>query len=190
MRFIGSIKPTTVIAVIALVAACTGSAIAGKAISGKVIKDNSITGKDIKKDSLTGSDVKESTLALPEGPRGAQGPQGPQGPQGAAGEPGTDAISHFAQVDADGNLIAARSGGIASATRTGTGAYRVFVTGSIAGCNAVATATDAGIARIRAIDDTGQNANSVLINTYSFVDGSSHTTNEILDRGFTVQIAC
>jgi hypothetical protein len=184
MKTIGSIRPTTVIAVIALIAACTGTAFATKAISGKAIKDNSITGKDIKKDSLTGQDVKESSLSLPAGPRG------PQGPAGAPGAPGADAVNYYATVDADGNLTGARSDGIESATRTSTGAYRVFVEGSTAGCNAVATTTDAGIARSRAITDDGENANSVLINTYSLVDGSSNTTNTIQDRGFMVQIAC
>jgi hypothetical protein len=187
MKTIRSIRPGTVVAVIALLVAMTGSAVAGSAITGKKIKDSSITGKDIKSNTITGDDVNEGTLELP---KGEQGPQGPQGPAGPAGAPGASAAKSYAEVDADGNLIAARSKGIESATRTGTGAYRVFPTVPTAGCNAVATTTSAGIARIRAIDNTGENANSVLINTYSLVDGSSFTTNTIQDRGFMVQIAC
>lgn len=187
MRLIGSIRPTTVIALIALIAAGTGTAFAAKAITGATIKNNSITGKDIKKDSLTGQDVKESTLDLPAGPRGAQGPQGAQGVPGADGQ---DAVSYFATVDSTGTLDEARSSGIASAERTGLGAFRVFLEGPTEGCNAVATATDAGIARIRSITDSGENADSVLVNTYIVVDGSSFPTNEIEDRGFMLQVAC
>jgi hypothetical protein len=186
MKSISSIRPGTIVAVIALVVAMTGSAVAGSAITGKKIKDSSITGKDIKSNTITGDDVNEGTLELPKGEQGPQGPQGPAGPAGAAG---ASAVNYYATVSSDGVLDATRSDGIVSATRTGTGAYRVFVS-SIAGCNAVATTTDAGIARIRALNDTGENANSVLVNTYSLVDGSSFTTNAIQDRGFTVQIAC
>jgi len=184
MRRIASVRPATIVAVLALVVACTGSAWAGSKITGKKVKDSSLTSKDIKDNSLTGADVNEGTLDLPKGPQGAQGPAGP------AGAAGADAVSYYAEVDADGNLVAARSSGIASASRTGTGAYRVYINGSTAGCNAVGSTTSAGIVRVRAIDNTGENANSVLINTYSLVDGSSFTTNTVQDRGFMVHIAC
>lgn len=90
-------------------------------------------------------------------------------------------------MDADGNLVAARSAGVESSERTATGSYLVFLSGSTAGCNAVATSSDAGLARVRAIDDA---ANTVRINTYALVDGSSYTRNDILDRGFHLQVAC
>ena len=47
-------KPATIIAVIALVAALGGSAIAGSKINGKQIKKDSITGKQIKEKTLKG----------------------------------------------------------------------------------------------------------------------------------------
>jgi hypothetical protein len=182
MKKLGNVRPSGVLAVVAIVLAMGGSAIAGSAVTGKDIKNNSITGKD----------VKESTLKI----EGAEGPQGPQGPAGEDGVDGTDGIDGedaakaFATVDVDGNLITARSSGVSSVTKTATGAYRVFFP-SVAGCNAVASSMDAGIARVRAIDDAGAaNPNSVLVNTYSLVDGSSYTTNTIQDRAFTLQHAC
>jgi hypothetical protein len=62
-------KRALVVAVVALVAALQGPALAqdaytaaSKAINGSKIKKSSITGKQVRKDSLTGTHIKESTL--------------------------------------------------------------------------------------------------------------------------------
>jgi hypothetical protein len=66
------------VAVIALVFAATGSAVAARLITSKQIKDGTIQTKDISR---------KARKAL-KGNRGAQGPQGPQGPPGEKGDPG------------------------------------------------------------------------------------------------------
>lgn len=191
MKRINRPQPGTIIAVVAVVLATTGTAFAATFDSGD-IRNNSLTGADVRKDSLTGADIKESTLKGVSGPRG---PQGPQGPQGAAGTPGAtgptgaagaSATAYWALVDADGNVT--RSSGLVSTAnvRTGTGAYRVPFAVNEESCVAVASSLDAGIARVRAYDDP----EGVLVNTYSLVDGSSNTANTITDRGFSIALFC
>lgn len=79
-------SPGTVIACIALVVACTGSATAATLITGAQIKNNSVTTKDVKNKSLKAGDFKPGQL--PRGPAGAQGATGAQGAQGVQGAPG------------------------------------------------------------------------------------------------------
>ncbi len=111
-------RPATVIAVIALIAACTGSATAASLITGKQIKNGSVTGADLRNNSVTGADlrnatvanrdVKKGTLAAdrlsaaaiaslsrpgPSGPAGAQGAAGPAGAQGPAGPQGATGVA-------------------------------------------------------------------------------------------------
>ncbi len=71
------ISPAMVVAMLALFAALTGTAVATTSalITGKQIKNGSITGADVKNKSLTPRDFRGSV----------RGPQGPPGPQGAAG---------------------------------------------------------------------------------------------------------
>jgi hypothetical protein len=100
------ITPSLVIAVVALVLACTGGAAAAtKLITGTQIKDSSLTGADIKNTSLGGDDLRSESIgpsklslsvqdmlekagspgpAGPAGPAGAAGPAGPAGPAGTA----------------------------------------------------------------------------------------------------------
>ncbi|WP_205471144.1 hypothetical protein [Nocardioides sp. SYSU D00038] len=53
---------TTVIALLALVLAVSGTSYAAGKINGKNIKANSIAGKKLKNDTVTGAKIKESTL--------------------------------------------------------------------------------------------------------------------------------
>lgn len=79
------VTPSLVIAVLALVLACSGGAFAASTlITGKQIKNSSITGADVKNKSLTPSDFKGSV----KGDDGARGPQGPAGPAGLPGAQG------------------------------------------------------------------------------------------------------
>jgi collagen triple helix repeat protein len=73
-----------VVALLALVMATTGSAVAASLITSKQIKDGSIQTKDISKKALKALKGKTG----PPGAVGAPGAQGPQGAQGAAGAPG------------------------------------------------------------------------------------------------------
>src|SRR5215210_3382459 len=78
--------PSLVIAILASVAACAGSATAASLITGSQIKDGTITGKDVKDHSIAAADLK-----APLGPAGSpvQGAAGPAGAPGAAGAKGS-----------------------------------------------------------------------------------------------------
>ena len=111
----GRITPSLVIAVVALVLACTGGAAAAtKLITGTQIKNSSLTGADIKNASLGGDDLRSESIgpsklslsvqdtlekagipgpAGPAGPAGAAGPAGPAGPAGTAGTAGTASVT-------------------------------------------------------------------------------------------------
>ena len=71
-------SPGTVLALIAIVLACGGSAFAGSQITGRQIKDKSIELKDLSKSA-------RKALRGNRGPRGIAGPTGPQGPPGLQG---------------------------------------------------------------------------------------------------------
>jgi hypothetical protein len=70
--------PAFVIALVALVFATAGGAVAATQITGSMIARGTITGKNVKNDSLTPTDFRGSV----RGPRGRQGAQGAQGPPG------------------------------------------------------------------------------------------------------------
>jgi hypothetical protein len=82
-KFRTSGSPALVVAIVALVASLSGTAVAAKLLTGKQIANGSVTGADIKNKSLTKKDFKGSL----RGPAGPAGPQGAQGPQGPAGTP-------------------------------------------------------------------------------------------------------
>lgn len=56
------VSPALVVAVIALVVACAGSATAASLITGAQIKNGTVTGADVRNKSLTGKDVKPRSL--------------------------------------------------------------------------------------------------------------------------------
>ena len=94
-------SPGTVIACIALVVACTGTATAATVITGKQIENNSVTTKDVKNKSLRAGDFRPGTLLRgPDGAAGATGPQGPQGAQGATGAPGLSGLERISATTA------------------------------------------------------------------------------------------
>ena len=81
------LQPSNLIAVIALVAALGGTALAAARITGREVKDSSLTGRDVRNHSLTKKDIK-GKLRGPRGPagtNGSNGATGPTGPNGTAG---------------------------------------------------------------------------------------------------------
>jgi hypothetical protein len=93
--------PATLLAIIAVVLACAGSATAGTLIGGAQIRNESVTNRDVRDGTvrlrelslgvrrrLATRQTAASSQAGPAGPRGAQGPRGVQGVQGEKGEKG------------------------------------------------------------------------------------------------------
>lgn len=95
LNHVRRVRPTAVLAALALFAALGGTATAATLITGATIKNGSVTGKDLKNSTLTGSKVKNGSLraaslgasARPS-LKGASGEAGPAGPGGSAGGPG------------------------------------------------------------------------------------------------------
>ena|SRR5436190_2827190 len=130
------LKPSgsMLVALLALVMATTGSAVAASLITSKQIKDGTITTKDINKKAI--KSLKGKTGAT--GPQGASGPQGPKGDTGAAGvkgdkgDAGTNGTNGangtavaFARILGNGSVTAAQTKGFDGATVThpATGYY-------------------------------------------------------------------
>lgn len=92
-------RPSILIAVLALFVAIGGTATAAGLINGKKIKAGTVTAKSIKNQTITTAKISTSALAAfagdqgPRGERGPRGDKGPQGDQGEAGAPGTTALS-------------------------------------------------------------------------------------------------
>jgi Collagen triple helix repeat (20 copies) len=84
------LKPGTMLGVIAVVIAMTGSAVAGTLITSVSIQDGTIKARDIRKGTISESrlsaDVRNQLAET--GEDGADGPAGPRGPQGVQGDSG------------------------------------------------------------------------------------------------------
>jgi hypothetical protein len=98
-------SPAMVIAIIALIAATTGSAVAASSL---------ITSAKIKNGTIKLADISKSTQkALKKGKTGPQGPKGDKGDTGAAGAAGAPGAPGtalaYARVAADGTLDTAHS---------------------------------------------------------------------------------
>lgn len=134
-------SPAMVVALIALLVATAGSALAGHGgphqrnfVNAVDVQDGSLTGVDIKNKSLTRADFRGSVrgprgLRGPPGQNGAQGPRGDTGPQGQKGDrgdpgPAGTALA-FAHVNQDGTVDQPNSKSVASANvaSPATGVY-------------------------------------------------------------------
>jgi Collagen triple helix repeat (20 copies) len=131
-------SPATVLAMLALLVATTGSAVAQTKhfpeFNGIDIIDNTLTGRDIKDKSLSPKDFRGSVRGK-RGKTGARGPKGDPGSPGSPGQPGAQgsagpagpagAAVAFARINGDGTVVAAHSKAISSAnvTRIGAGGY-------------------------------------------------------------------
>jgi hypothetical protein len=108
------------VAILALVVAMSGSAVAASLITGKQIKDGTIGVKDISKTARTQLTAKAAVGAPgpqgPSGPAGATGEAGPQGPKGDSGADGSkgapgEAVA-YANVRGDGTIEPGQSKGV------------------------------------------------------------------------------
>jgi len=100
-----------IVAVLALLLAMSGSAVAGSLITSKQIKNGTIQTKDISKKARTALTARASSLPGPQGPAG---PVGPKGATGAPGQDGANGVTNIAVRKGDG-VVAAVSSGIAFA---------------------------------------------------------------------------
>ena len=73
-------SPSLIVAIVALVVACAGSATAASLITGKQIKKNTVTSKQIKDRTLRLKDLRKSTAGALKGRKGDKGDPGPSGP--------------------------------------------------------------------------------------------------------------
>ena len=81
-------KASTLIALLALVLATTGSAVAASKITGKQIAKNAITSTHIKNGQIKSADLASTAKKALAGKAGAKGDTGAQGAPGAPGAPG------------------------------------------------------------------------------------------------------
>jgi hypothetical protein len=169
-------SPALVISCIALFLAMGGVSygLASGAINSREIKNNTIRSRDIRngairnrdvhRDTLTGSRIRESTLGT---------------------VPQATGLSHFAVVSSAG--IVARSRGLSSAVRTGTGRYQVIFDRDVRACAYVAT--QGGIGAVVPPDGSvtvaslASNVNGVDVRTFS---GASNPVN----RSFHLLVNC
>jgi hypothetical protein len=178
-------SPALVVAIIALVVACAGTATAAGVLirSSSQIRAGSINSGDLRdRHGVSLADLTPRTrfrLGLGKSSQGAQGPRGPQGPagpRGAAGSPGANGAAGsaiaFAHVNPDGTLDDAKSKQVVSVAMVppATGAQRVYcfdlVPGSVS--NAVATidyaTTGSGVETVYALlPGTADGASSLLL---------------------------
>lgn len=124
---IRAIRPSGVVAVLALCLAIGGTAVAAKSITGKQVKNNSLTGKDIKDETLSPDDFNGSV----EGPQGPAGQQGQTGPAGSA--------VAYAMVNGAGTLNGARSKNIVSVESPSVAPGYYCINVSVPTVNAVAS---------------------------------------------------
>lgn len=126
-----------VVAIIALIAACTGTAFAAAKITSNDVKNDSLRSADVRDRSLRAKDLAPRAKENLQGQRGPEGPRGPVGPQGPTGEDGEDVgptefgvarlyrdgtelnASWSGDVPDDGNNAAQASGTTVSACEAG-----------------------------------------------------------------------
>ena len=129
MRRLRRPSPAMLVALVALVLATTGSAVAATLITGKNIKNGTIRLRDLSK----------GTRAALVGKRGKTGKTGKTGPRGFAGftgasgrngAPGT-ALA-YAHINSNNTVDASGAKGIAVSTRGTGGAYCLNYTGGTA----------------------------------------------------------
>lgn len=90
--------PAIVIAVVALVMAMTGSAVAAGLITGRDIQNGSITRADIHNATLGINKLTDSARHQLQGQRGATGPRGPRGATGHTGPAGPSFVHVVRQL--------------------------------------------------------------------------------------------
>jgi hypothetical protein len=176
-----------VVAIVALVVATTGGAVAaGRLLTGANIANGSLTGADVKDRSLGAADL---TPAAVKSLKGQQGPAGPIGPQGPAGPAGALGIPLWAVVNANATLARGTAGVTAAklAAPPSTGFYAVSFPRNVADCAYSVTIAGSGngypgTGQISAYSTLG-NANSVTVATHTSAGG-------LADLPFHLLVAC
>ncbi len=93
-------SPAMIVAIIAVVVASAGTAVAAKLITGKQLARNAVTSPKVKNGSLLKADFKAGQL--PAGPAGPTGAAGPRGATGATGAQGRNRSSRRAESECRG----------------------------------------------------------------------------------------
>lgn len=175
-RFVRRPSPALVIACIALFLATGGVSygLATGSISGREIRNNSVRGKDIRNNTIASRDVK------PNGLGGRAVSETKLGPVNSA-----QGLTYFAVVANNG--VTARGRGVASASRTGAGAYQVIFRRNVRNCAYFATlgavgATTPNTGQI-SVGQLASNVNGVVIRT---TNGGSQGAN----KSFHVTVSC
>jgi Collagen triple helix repeat (20 copies) len=159
-RFTNKLTPSMAVALIALLAALSGSAVAASLITSKQIKDGTIQKRDLSKNARAAFKGSRGPAGA-QGPKGDQGPQGPQGAQGSQGDPGprgfpgrdgadgaagiAGSAKAYAFIDptCPGEVCAVtKSKNVAKVTRVQTGVYCVEVSGVDRSSTSYAAGTD------------------------------------------------
>ena len=144
MKYVKGSMPSgsMVVAIIALIVATAGTAVAAKMIDGKDLVNNSVASKKIKDSTLKVRDFSNRTKTAlkgdqgPAGPQGPQGPVGPEGPQGEPGPPYADPNPEWGQIDRHtigSPTVVLRSGPYVGTTETppfGIGSLSLTVNGA------------------------------------------------------------
>lgn len=108
-------SPSMIVAIIALVAALSGSAYAASKITGKDIKNNAITSPKVKNKTLKTKDFSNQARKQLQGAQGPQGPKGDTGPQGPVGPstPATYTNPNWSVIDrnTEGSAVGTLAGG-------------------------------------------------------------------------------
>jgi hypothetical protein len=198
------IRPTTVIAVAAVVLALSGTAVAAqrylitntKQISPAVLKQLAAMGAKQAKLSAPGTGA-----TGPQGPKGERGPagerglQGERGPEGKEGPPGPpgEAIGGgtgeigWAVVSGEGILARSSGAGITSKRVEGApaGSYEVTFPSSIGSCayQATVAGSSPGVPSPAYVSVGSISATTVLVQTAS-------TAGTLTDRSFHLVVTC
>ncbi len=201
------VRPTTVIAVIAVVMALSGTAVAAqrylitntKQISPVVLKQlTAMAVKQAKGSTAGGTGAAGATGATgprgpqgepgPAGEKGAQGDRGPEGPPGPPGQTigGGAGEVGWAVVSGEGTMVRSSSG-ITSKRVEGiaTGSYEVTFPSSIDSCAFQATVggSTPGVPSPAYISVGTKSATSVLVQT-------AGTDGTLTDRSFHLTVFC
>jgi hypothetical protein len=176
-RFLPS--PAMVVAVVALIASLSGSAVAALVITGKSIKNGTVTTKDIRNHSLRGTDMRHDSVGGGSIKESTLGPV----PSAylAAGS------VRFAVVNAAGQAVRGRD--ISSVARTSEGRYQVIFNANVRNCGYYATIGDPSASAPPShseisVGSLASNVNGVAIRTQNGGNGNQ------LDRAFHLVVMC
>jgi hypothetical protein len=203
------VRPGTVIAVVALVMALGGTAIAAqryvitntKQISPAVLKQLAAMASQGASKGAPGATGPGGANGAtgPAGPQGERGPEGPRGEKGERGQEGPpgppgQGIGNgvqdigWAVVAADGTLVQSSEEGLISSNRTGTttaGSYEVTFPSSVNGCVFQASVATAAVNNPNPayVTVAVKTATKVLVQT-------AGTDGTLADRPFDLTVLC